>query len=112
MAETSLSSGLIWGVILVAGLGTFAIRLSFIHLFGKLDDVPLLVERALRLVPAAVLAALVTPGLVSLDGSLALGPGNERLLAGLVAAAVAWRTESVLATISVGMVALWLFQWL
>jgi branched-subunit amino acid transport protein len=34
--------------------------------------------------------------------------GNGRLLAGLIAALVAWRTQNVLWTIGVGMVVLWL----
>jgi branched-subunit amino acid transport protein len=67
--------------------------------------VPPRLERALRYVPAAVLAALVVPAVVAADGSPTL-LGNDRLLAGAAAALVAWRTESVLATIVVGMVAL------
>ena len=38
--------------------------------------------------------------------------GNLRLPAGLLAALVAWRTRNVLLTITAGMVALWLMQWL
>jgi len=35
---------------------------------------------------------------------------DERLIAGVVAGAVAWRTENVMATIASGMVTLWLFR--
>jgi branched-subunit amino acid transport protein len=108
----ALSDPVIWLVVLAASLGTFAIRLSFLALFGRLGEVPSGVERALRFVPAAVLTAIVVPRLVVPDGTLALGVGNERLLAGLVAAAVAWRTESMLWTIVVGMAALWTLEWL
>lgn len=108
----SLGDGLVWFVILAASAGTFAIRLSFIALFGRLNDIPPGVERALRFVPAAVLTAIVAPRMVYLDGTLALGIGNERLLAGLLATVVAWRTESMLWTIVVGMVALWTLEWL
>ena len=111
MTAQPFSDALVWVVILGASVGTFAIRLSFIVLFGRFD-VPPRLEQALRFVPAAVLTALVAPRLVYLDGALALGLGNERLLAGALAAVVAWRAESMLWTIIVGMVALWTLKWL
>ncbi len=61
----------------------------------------------LRFVPAAVLAALVVPALVYADGALALSFSNTRLVAGVLAAVVAWTTRSVLWTIGSGMAALW-----
>ena len=101
----------IWLVIAGTAAGTFALRLSFIQLFGRLDEVPPLLERALSFVPAAVLAALVLPGLVSTGGP-PFSAGYERMVAGTLAALVAWRTGNMLATISAGMVALWLLTWL
>jgi branched-subunit amino acid transport protein len=95
----------VWLVIVVAGVGTFLLRASFLFLFERVGGVPPRLERALRYVPAAVLAALVVPALVAPDGATTVF-GNDRLLAGTLAALVAWRTESVLATIVVGMVAL------
>ena len=97
----------LWGVILAIGVVTYAIRLSFIALFGRVDDVPPRVERALSYVPAAVLAALVFPALVTVQPTVVGTLGQDRVFAGLVAAAVAWRTENVFATIAVGMGALW-----
>jgi branched-subunit amino acid transport protein len=107
---TSYGPTAVWGVILAIGLITYAIRLSFIALFGRIDDIPPGVERALAYVPAAVLAALVVPELVTVQSTLVATLGQDRLLAGLVAAAVAWRTENVFATIAVGMGALWLLR--
>lgn len=95
----------VWLAIVVAGLGTFLLRASFLFLFERVGGVPPRLERALRYVPAAVLAALVIPAIVAADGSPTI-LGNDRLLAGTAAALVAWRTESVLATIVVGMVTL------
>jgi len=112
MTEAPLSDASIWFVVLAASAGTFAIRLSFVALFGRLGEVPSRLERSLAFVPAAVLTALVAPRLVYLDGALALGVGNERLVAGAIAGAVAWRTESLLWTIAVGMAALWALTWL
>ncbi|MGA9403327.1 AzlD domain-containing protein [Haladaptatus sp.] len=111
MATTELGDASLWLIILVGGLGTYLIRVSFIALFGRLDDVPDGVERALRLVPAAVLSALVLPKFVYMDGSLALSPDNLRLFAGALAVAVAWYTEDILATIVAGMGALWLLSY-
>jgi branched-subunit amino acid transport protein len=103
-------TAMVWLAIVVAGIGTFLIRFSFIFLFEYLSEVPDGVERALRFVPAAVLAALVVPALVLVEGVPSISLGNERLLAGIVAVVVAWRTESIFATIAVGMVALLALQ--
>ncbi|MGB9963416.1 AzlD domain-containing protein [Halobacterium sp. CBA1126] len=97
----------LWLVVAAAAAGTYALRVSFIALFGRLDDVPPRVERVLSYVPPAVLAALVLPELVLSDGALAVSLGNDRLLAGAIAAVVAWRTEDMLATVVVGMAALY-----
>jgi branched-subunit amino acid transport protein len=46
------------------------------------------------------------------DGALAISPANPRMLAGLLAAVVAWKSRSAVLTIVVGMLALWLVTWL
>ena len=60
--------------------------------------------------PPAVLSAIIFPEILRHDGALNLSLGNTRLLAGLVAALVAWRTKSALLTIAAGMAALWGLQ--
>ncbi len=95
--------------LVVAGVLTFLTRLSFIALLGRFE-LPPLAARALRFVPPAVLSAIVLPELVLRGGELQLGWRNPRLLAGLVAALVAWRTRNVFLTIAVGMAALWGLQ--
>ena len=99
-----------WVAIVAIGVLTYAIRLSFIYLFGRIDEVPTAVRRLLRYVPPAVLAALVLPDLITLRPSVAATLLDERLIAGALAGAVAWRTENVFATIATGMGALWLFR--
>jgi branched-subunit amino acid transport protein len=101
----------LWLTMLVAGVITYLIRLSFIFLFGKLE-VPHPLRRALRFVPPAVLTAIIFPELLVREGALYLSPGNARLAAGLLAALVAWRTKNIVLTILVGMAALFLLQWL
>jgi branched-subunit amino acid transport protein len=98
-----------WWVMIIAGLATFAIRLSFILLIGERDVAPW-ARRALRLVPPAVLTAIIVPEMLLPRGNLDLSLGNERLLAGGLAALVAWRTRNVVLTIVVGILALWLLK--
>lgn len=104
-----MSQGYLWLVIVGMGLLTVALRLSFIGLSRRWATPPLF-ERALRFVPSSVLAALVFPALLVKDADIYLGLGNHALLAGLLAALVAWRSHNVLYTIMVGMTALWLLQ--
>jgi branched-subunit amino acid transport protein len=98
-----------WLTMLVMGLITYGIRLSMILLLGRIE-LPANVQAALRLVPPAVLAAIIFPELLRPEGTLDISPGNPRLLAGLIAALVAWRTKNAVLTIAVGMAALWALQ--
>ena len=95
--------------ILGMGVITYLIRLSLFILPEKVMLPPWLL-RALRYVPAAVLSAIILPELLLPTGTLDLSLGNERLLAGLVAAVVAWRTRNVFVIVAVGMIVLWLLQ--
>ena len=105
---TSYSPLALWGLIAVVAAGTWGIRASFIALLGRVEEIPPALMRVLRLIPAAVLAALVAPALTHGTGSFDLG--TARFAAGVAAAAVAWRTRNVVATIAVGMGVLWLLQ--
>ncbi|MFB6103030.1 MAG: AzlD domain-containing protein [Haloplanus sp.] len=104
---TTYGPASIWAVVLLVGLLTFAIRYSFIYLLGRVDGVPPRVEHALRYVPAAVLAALVAPAFVDPGPTVTATLLDGRLLAGVVAAAVAWATENMFATLAAGMLTLW-----
>jgi len=99
----------LWLTIFAAGLITFAIRLSFILLWGRVD-IPLWLQRSLRFVPPAVLTAIIFPELFLPSGSLNLSLGNARLIAGILAGLVAWRTRNIILTILVGMGVLLLLQ--
>ena len=101
----------LWLTILLAGLATYVIRLSFIQLFAN-REIPPFVLRALQFVPPAVLTAIIAPELFLQDGSLSLSLANGRLVAGLIAILVAWRTKNVVLTILVGMGTMWLIQWI
>jgi len=101
----------LWLTILLAGLATFLIRYSFIGAAGRVNA-PAWFARMLRYVPIAALTALIWPDLLLPAGELQLSLHNPRLLAGLVAALVAWRSQNIFLTIAVGMGALWGLQWL
>jgi branched-subunit amino acid transport protein len=98
-----------WPIIIAMGVVTFGIRLLPIALLGRIE-IPVVVQRALRFVPPAVLSAIIAPELLIPGGKFDLSPGNARLIAGLIATLVAWRTKNVLATIAVGMIALWVLS--
>jgi branched-subunit amino acid transport protein len=100
----------LWLIFLAAGLLTYAMRLSFILLWGKID-VPTWLQRALRFVPPAVLTAIFFPEMFMPGGVLDLTPGNTRLIAGTLAALVAWRTRNIVLTILVGMGVLLFIQY-
>jgi branched-subunit amino acid transport protein len=98
-----------WLVLILGGLGTYLIRLSFILIFQHVE-IPAYMERILRLVPPAVFSAIVLPELLVRDGTIQFSFFNLRLIAGLLATVVALRTRNVLLTIAVGMIILWLLQ--
>ena len=102
---TTAPDTVVWAAVLLAGVGTYAIRASFLFLFERLGGVPGRAQTALGMVPAAVLSALVVPAVLAPEETVVL-LGNDRLVAAVVAALVAWYTESILATIVVGLVAL------
>ena len=101
----------IWVVMLSVGVLTFLTRLSFIYLHEKWQP-PEVVTRALRFVPVAALTAIFIPELALQNGELGLPLENIRLLAGIIAILVAWRTKSALWTIGVGMLSFWALTWL
>lgn len=89
-------------------LVTYVLRAAFLLLPPGVET-PVLLKRALRFVPAAVLTAIWAPELALQGGAVALSLHNERLLAGIVAVAVAWTWRTTLATIVAGLAALHFF---
>ena len=102
----------LWAVIVAVGALNYLSRLSFIALFAR---IPMPAGDGTR--------AALRPG-GDADGDRRAGgrlPGarasssfrtpTRSSLAALVAAAIAWRTRSVTATMASGMIALWLVQW-
>jgi len=101
----------LWGTLVLIGLITFAYRFSLIFFLERIR-LPAWVSGALRFVPIAALTAITVPELLAPQGTIAVNWQNERLLAGLVAMVVAWRTKNVFLTIGLGMICLYGLQWL
>lgn len=99
----------LWLTVFAVGALTYLQRAFFI---ASRDGLPgaTAFRRGLRFVPASVLVALIVPDLLLVEERLLLSPTNERLVAGLIAIAVAWRTRSILWTLLAGMAALLLLQ--
>lgn len=91
----------VWVAIVLTGIGTFAMRASFLAVADRLADVPPSIQRLLRQIPPAALAAIVLPALLRPEGTVDVT--HPRLAAGLLAALVAWRTRNVALTLTVGM---------
>jgi len=104
-----MSRAELWLVLLGGLVVTYATRLSFIA-FVPFERMPARLRQGLRLVPSAVLAALITPELLRPAGVFDLSLGNQRLLAGILAWLVAWRTRSAWLTIATGMLALFILK--
>lgn len=108
-----MSDGLLlWLAMIGGGLVTFISRAVFLLSGERFHPGPRF-RALLAYVPPAVLAALIAPEVLVRNGEFAFDPASPRLWAALLAGVVAYFTRSVLATISVGLAALWLLQaWL
>ena len=98
-----------WIVIVSVGALNYLSRLSFIAFFANRSMSPAL-ARMLKFVPAAMLTALVVPMVAAVPS---LGSGiqiDARLPAAALAAVVAYRSRSTIATLATGMVALWVLR--
>jgi branched-subunit amino acid transport protein len=93
-----------WEAVLLAAAGTFAMRAAFLVAAHRLAEVPAPVQRVLRQIPPAALAAIVAPALLRPHGHLDVW--QPELAAGVTAALAFWRTRSTALTLVVGMVVL------
>ncbi len=99
------SSGTIWLIIILLGIGTFLIRFSFLGLVGdrKLPD---WVLRHLRYTPVAFLPAIAAP-LVLWPAATGGEPDPARLASAFVTLGVGLLTKNVLYAVIAGFVTLY-----
>ena len=103
---------MIWFLIIVTGIFTFGTRFIMLSdIFGK--KLPVWFVEALGFVPIAVLTAIIVPAVLIDPVSQHIAvTDNPRLLAALIAMAVALITRQVITTIGAGLATLWALQWL
>lgn len=110
MTDPIIAKGTLWTVIILLGLGSFALRFAFLGLIGD-RPMPDWIMRHLRYTAVAVLPGLVAPLVVwptATDGALDL----PRLAAALATLAVGYVTKNVLAAIFSGAGVLYLLLYL
>jgi branched-subunit amino acid transport protein len=88
--------------ILVMAVATFLTRFVSPALLGTVG-IPSWLSRLLKHVPTAILTALIAPALLAPQGSLEISPANHYLIAGLVAALMAYRRQPPIVTMGAGM---------
>ncbi|MFQ5943381.1 MAG: AzlD domain-containing protein [Anaerolineales bacterium] len=96
-----------WLIILGGMVVTYFTRLSFTVLVPP-DRLSPTFSRGLVFIPPAVLAAIILPELLLVEGNFEISLVNFQLVAGVIASLVAWRTKNTWLTISSGMLALWM----
>lgn len=73
---------------------------------------PVWLRTWLEYIPVAVLAAMLLPSLVSMDGAINLSFDNLFLWVSIPCFVVAWRTRSLLGTVGTGLVLVITARWL
>lgn len=88
-------SGADFAILTVAlGIATFAIRFSFLGLFGD-RVLPGWVTAGLRFAPVSVLPALVAPQVFLVDGAIEVDLARWGAIAATIAAGIYWRNFAV-----------------
>jgi len=106
----SYSTGEIWLIIALLGIGTYAIRLSFLALLGG-RELPPVVLRLLRYTPVALIPGLVAP-LVAWPAATGGTTDPARLAAAIAALSMGYVTRNVLAAMVSGALVLTLGLWI
>lgn len=91
--------------IVVAGVGTYLFRVSFVAFSHRFERIPRRVELMLSMIPPAVLAAIAAESLLY-DGDDLRGL-DEWHVAIVIAGLVAFRTRNIALCLAVGMPVLW-----
>jgi branched-subunit amino acid transport protein len=98
--------------LILLGLGTYALRLSFIYLNSLVEKFSTRIKQVLEYLPAAILAALIFPELFSIQS---LGWNtiiNDSVIAAGVASITSWYTKNMITTIVIGILVLWVLKFI
>lgn len=105
----TISMEVFWYSVIILSLGTFALRFSFIYMMDKITF-PGPINKMLKFIPVSVLPAIVVPAIAFEKSTAMYSFDYLRIAAGVIAAAIAWKTKNMLLTIALGMVSLWLLS--
>jgi len=89
-------------IIIGMALVTYFTRIGALVLF-RFTGVPTWLNRWLKYVPVAILTALIVPSLLLPKGYLDISLNNHYLIAGIVAAFVAYKSRNIIATLGLGL---------
>lgn len=100
----------VWGAIVLMTVSTVITRSGF-FLFGHAVKLPPRLKHALSYAPAAAMAAIIFPDLVTTGGAVEISLANPKLLAGIGVGAFFLATRHLLGTIVAGMSLFTLLRW-
>jgi len=92
--------------VVLAAIGTYLARISFIAFGDRFRNIPPRAEVALSMIPPAALSAIAATSLL-LTNDNSLRGLDEWHVAAVVAGVVAWKTKSVTYCILSGMAIVW-----
>lgn len=98
-----------WKTIILLSIGTIAIRFSIIAVSGKITISERLKE-IFSFIPAAVIPAIIAPMVFFHEGSVEVILGKERLIVLIIATIICYRSKSMLATVSSGLILLYFIK--
>lgn len=95
-----------WNNVVLLALGTLAIRGSIIAISGRVK-IPERLRELFSYIPAAILPAFIAPAVYFHEGNVGWLFGKERCVVLVLAAVICYFSRSTLATIMVGLAALY-----
>ncbi len=82
-------------IVLGMALVTYLTRVSLLVIVGR-SPVPGAVIRGLKYIPIGILAAVVIPGVLVVDGRIDISPSNFAIAGGIVSGLIAAKWKNVL----------------
>lgn len=96
-------------IILMMGLVTYLTRVAMLAYSNRVA-MPQVIQRSLKYIPAAILSALIFPGVFTPQGRLSFSPANPYLLAAVVTTAIVILTKKPVLGIVLGIGAMILLR--
>lgn len=101
----------IFSIIMAMAAVTFFTRFASLILLHH-TGIPAWFEKWLKHVPVGILTALIMPSILVQQGQINLSLHNHYLVAGIIAAIVAYKSRSAILTMGLGMGAMFMLRWI